>query len=164
MKDVAMAYVNVTVSALEQGNLKLATATFQRSLKVSDSLIEGEERIELLRHLATICFNEDLAAQVNYDIGLEMLKMKSPDSDVISAFKISNGFGTLNDNIYSALSKFQIAKIKSTSNDNLEGALQLVLSALGSGMGDLQVDALVLSGELKQVSIDLLALFPHLQS
>ena len=147
-----MAYANVTVSALEQGNLNLATATFRRSLKVSENIVD-DERIDILQHLARISFNEDIAAQIYYEIGLELLKMISSNADVMDAFKISNGFGAKKDSIYSSMSKYQIAKTKLAMDDDLENALQLVESALDKGLDALQVEALVLSGTLNEVRL-----------
>ena len=150
MKDVAMAYANVTLRALEQGNSNLATATFRRSLNVSEGTGEGE-KLEILQYLSTICFNEDVAAQIYYEIGLELLKTKSSHSEAINAFKTSDAFGATSDSLYSSMSKFQIAKLKQMKNENLGTALELVQTAISHGVGDLQIEALVLSGEIKEV-------------
>ena len=150
MKDVAMAYANVTLRALEQGNSNLATATYRRSLKVSEETVEGE-RLEILEYLSTICFSEDVAAQIYYEIGLELLKTKSSNLEAINAFKISDAFGGTSESLYSSMSKFQIVKQIKMNNENLGSALKLLQSALSHGVGDLQIEALVLSGEIKEV-------------
>ena len=147
--DVAIAYANVTVYALEQDNVGLAGATFKRSLKVSES-IEGD-RIETLKFLSTISFTKDLATEIYYELGLELMKSESTISDALEAFKISNAFGSETQNIFSSKSLFQIAKLTLDMEGKPKKVLQKIETALSQGMGDLQADGLVLSGQIKEV-------------
>jgi hypothetical protein len=149
--DVAKAYANVTVYALEQDNLNLAEATLRRSLKVSEK-IEGD-RIETLKHLSSICFTSDLAAEIYYELGQELMKYEFALSEVLNAFKISNAFASENQNGFGSKALFQIAKITLDVKDEPEKALKFIESALSQGVGNLEVDALVLSGKVKEVRL-----------
>lgn len=150
--DVARAYANVTVYAMEQNNFKLAEATFRRSLKVS-KLIDGD-RLESIKFLSTICFNHDLAAEIYYELGLEQMKSDSLIPESLESFKISNAFASAIESSFASKALFQIAKITFDIEHNPKKALKLINSVLTQSLSELEVDAHVLSGQIKEVRLE----------
>ena len=151
MDEVAIAYANATISALEQGKENLAVATFQRSLQVSKSF-DGD-RLKVLQYLATTAFNNDLGAEIYYELGLELNGVNlSPPSDVIKAFKISNKFASSPESEFYSKSTFHIAKLTFIEG-KLEQATQLIKTALSHNLNELEAEAYVLSGQIKEVSL-----------
>lgn len=152
LDEVARAYANATIYALEQHNYKLAEAAFRRSLQVSDKIEGDGGRIELLKLLATIVFNNDLGSEIYYELGIEYAKSDDSQSeDSIHAFKISSAFANTTNNIFHQKSLYQIAKLTFNVEGKLDKAMQLIKSALSHDLQELQVEALVLSGMIKEV-------------
>jgi len=152
--DVARAYANVTIIALEQQNINLATATFHRSLAVCKS-IEGD-RIETLKFLSSISFNEEIAAEIQYEVGMELIERGTSIDEALLAFEISNGYASQIQSEFYGSSLFQIAKITCNVLGELNEAGNLVKIALESDLkNDFKVDALVLSGKIKENLLDI---------
>mmetsp|Transcript_26208 Transcript_26208/g.39292 ORF Transcript_26208/g.39292 Transcript_26208/m.39292 type:complete len:444 (+) Transcript_26208:188-1519(+) len=152
LHDVARAYANVTVHALEQDNTGLAEATFRRSLKVTKS-IEGE-RIDILKLLSTICFNADLAAEIYYELGEEYKKSDTTLTEALKTFKISNIHASESHSSFYSKALYQIAKLTFDQQNKPRKAMELIKSALSQDLGELQVDALILSGQIKENLVD----------
>ena len=146
LSDVAKAYANVTKHALEQDDINLAEATLRRSLKVSKSI--DNDRLETLQFLSTICFTKDLASEIYYEVGLEMINAGL--AEALEAFKISNAFASDSQNSFYSKSLYQIAKLM-FEEEKLSKASQQIETALNYGLNNLQVDGLVLSGQIKEV-------------
>ena len=149
LHEVARAYANVTVHALEQGKIGLAEATFRRSLKVLNS-IEGE-RIDTLNFLSTFCFNADLATEIYYELGEEYKKSNATLTEALNAFKISSIRANESQSGFYAKALFQIAKLTFDQQHKPRKAMELLESVSDQDFGELQVDALVLSGQIKEV-------------
>ncbi len=152
LDEVARAYANVTMYALEQDNYNLAEAAFRRSLQVSEKIEGDGGRMELLKLLETIVFNNDLGSEIYYELGVEYTKTDDSQSEhSIHAFKISSAFANTTNNIFHQKSLYQRAKLSFNVEGKLDKATQLIKSALSHDLQELQVEALVLSGMIKEV-------------
>ena len=153
--DVVMAYANVTQHALTQDTMNLAQASFRRALLVSREM-EGD-RIDVLQRLSAVAFTYELAADAQFELGMEMLKQSSADSqyqnDAILSFRIANGYSAKNSEDGSGFhpqSLVQLGKMAMDIDGNPKRALSLLENALTMELGDLTVEALVYSARSKE--------------
>jgi tetratricopeptide (TPR) repeat protein len=153
--DVVLAYVNVTKNALMQENKNLALASLRRALSVARDV--EVDRIGILETLSAVAFTNEIAADVQYELGIEILKQQSIDpqyqNDAVSFFKIANEYMA---NVseggegFHSKSLVQLGRIALDIEDNAEKSLSLLKNALSADLGELTVDALIISARSKQ--------------
>eukprot|EP00979_Chaetoceros_neogracilis_P001568 scaffold269_cov245-Chaetoceros_neogracile.AAC.17 len=151
--DVAIAYSNVTRSALIQENAGLAQASFRRAIIVCRDM--DENRIHILQELASIAFTYDLAADINYELGMELVKLDTGDARL--ALKSANEYsklGSEDGNGFHAKSTLLLGKIAlDVENDPKKGLILLKKALTSLDLGDMIVEALLYSARSK-VAVD----------
>jgi len=141
-EDVATAYTNVTRSALMQGNENLAHASFRRAISVSRDM-DGN-RVSVLKQLAGTAFTYDLAADINYELGIEMVRLQSEDS--LLALRTANEYsrlGSEDGNGFHPKSTLHLGKIALDLETNPRKASDLLQKALTSDLGEMTTEALL---------------------
>lgn len=157
--DVIFAYANVTEIALKQGNKALAEASLRKSLSVIKN-IDDSKKVPALRLLSSLCFTYELAADINYQMGMELIKNEGIQiqREATVAFHMANELKLKGSdkNLVHSQSLLELGRIKLISEHNATGALHFLDKLLGSEVieNELTVKALVLSGDAKQVSTE----------
>ena len=141
-EDVAIAYTNVTRSALIQGNENLAHASFRRAISVSRDM-DGN-RVGVLKQMADTAFTYDLAADIHYELGIEMVRLQSEDS--LLALRTANEYsrlGSEDGNGFHPKSTLHLGKIALDLEQNPRKASILLQKALTSDLAEMTTEALL---------------------
>lgn len=152
--EVVLAYTNVTKHALMQQNEKLAEASFRRAVSVFRDM-EGD-RIGILREVSKVAFTNQLAADVQFELGMEILRLVPEDpqnlNDAISCFRIANEFAAkdaVTGNGLHPKSLVQLGKIALETDGDSKKSLSFLEKALTNDLGEFMADALVYSAQSK---------------
>lgn len=141
-EDVAIAYTNVTRSALIQGNENLAHASFRRAVSVSRDM-DGN-RVGVLNQMADTAFTYDLAADIHYELGIEMVRLQSEDS--LLALRTANEYsrlGSEDGNGFHPKSTLHLGKNALDFEKNPRKASVLLQRALTSDLAEMTTEALL---------------------
>uniref|UniRef100_A0A7S3QBR1 Tetratricopeptide repeat protein n=1 Tax=Chaetoceros debilis TaxID=122233 RepID=A0A7S3QBR1_9STRA len=163
--EVAIAYSNVTQYAIAQENPRFAQAVLNRALSVSKDMMEGGTRMDVLQHLASLSFTNEIASDMYYEIGSELWKEKKSATavDAKKSFKMANAFafaakdtedGSESGSGFHAQSLVILGEI-ALSENKPKLALSHLEKALTVDLGDLSVDALYNSARAKEAVNDL---------
>ncbi len=145
--EVILAYTNVTKYALIQKNEALAVASFKRALSLASDIKVG--KLNVLEKLSTIAFSNEIAAEVQYELGMESLN----NYEAAIFFKTANKYMANNsDSVkgFHAKSLVQLGRRALEFEGNATKSLALLESALRVNLGDLTGEALVISARSKQ--------------
>ena len=151
--DVVTAYANVTSSALFQEKVGLAQATFRRAISVCRDM-DGS-RVPALQQLASIAFTYDLAADIYYELGIELAKVDT--NDALLAFKTANEYsklGSEDGNGFHSKSTLLLGKISlDIENDPKKGLILLKKALTSLDLEEMTVEALLYLARAK-VAVD----------
>uniref|UniRef100_A0A7S3QBK3 Tetratricopeptide repeat protein n=1 Tax=Chaetoceros debilis TaxID=122233 RepID=A0A7S3QBK3_9STRA len=169
--EVAIAYSNVTQYAIAQENPRFAQAVLNRALSVSKDMMEGGTRMDVLQHLASLSFTNEIASDMYYEIGSELWKEKKSATavDAKKSFKMANAFafaakdtedGSGSESESESGSGFHAQSLAilgeiALSENKPKLALSHLEKALTVDLGDLSVDALYNSARAKEAVNDL---------
>lgn len=146
-----MAYTNVTRNALSQDAHELATASFERAL--GSALFMKAGKLDALHHLRTICFTNKMAAEIYFEIGLEMSIHSADRQQIIDSYKLANAYSLDDTGTPHAPSLLELAKLAFLENDH-EQALSSINNALTEYLDDRKVEALTYLGRISEIVSD----------
>lgn len=149
--NTAVAYANVTHQALIQDMKPLAAASLQRAITSAQNM--NTEKLKTLRHLLTLCFTTKFAADVQFEIGQELIKISAESDEIVDAFMRTNAYSTLDGGPIHASSLLELAKI-AFANERYESSREYIDAAITQDLGSRQVEALVYLGRVKEILAD----------
>jgi tetratricopeptide (TPR) repeat protein len=155
LEDVCIAYMQAAQVALIRGAYDLTDAVMQRALDVS-LLIPNQKRLGILEKLFNYSHTDSIAADVSYEIGRVLSAQNYSLNDARYSFQLANALMEReagNSSACHARSNLELGRISLENESDYASAIIFVEKALLAGLDEVRVQALVILGRSKAVSL-----------